>query len=57
VFFREPGQNRTRSLPAVWTDVNGPDPFLTLAAGRSWFRVDDLLQLSMLLREVVDNRA
>jgi hypothetical protein len=38
-----------RSLPAAWTDVEGPDPFLALAAGRTFFRVADLLALARLL--------
>jgi hypothetical protein len=37
-------------LPASWTDVDGPDPFLVLSAGRSHFRADDLLQLATLVR-------
>src|SRR6266550_3040741 len=49
VFFREPGQTRVRSLPANWTDVDGPDPFLVLSAGRSHFRPEDLIQLALLL--------
>ena len=52
VFFREPGEERVRSMPAGWTDVEGPDPFLKLAAGRSSFRVDDLLALGRLLAEL-----
>jgi len=41
-----------RSLPASWTDVDGPDPFLVLSAGRSWFRTEDLLQLTLLVEEL-----
>ncbi len=52
VFFREPGHDRVRSLPAGWTDVEGPDPFLVLAAGRTCFRVADLLALATLLAEL-----
>jgi len=52
VFFREAGQTTVRSLPATWTDVEGPDPFLVLAAGRACFRVEDLLLLAELLREL-----
>lgn len=52
VFFRRRGETRVRSLPASWTDVEGPDPFLVLAAGRARFRVEDLLQLAQLVREV-----
>jgi len=41
-----------RSLPASWTDVAGVDPFVALAAGRSRFRVEDLLLLVDLLTQV-----
>ncbi len=51
VFYRVPGSERVSSLPASWTDVEGPDPFVVLAAGRSCFRVKDLLVLASLLRE------
>ncbi len=49
VFYREAGSERVRSLPASWTDVTGPDPFVVLAAGRCLFRVDDLLALAELV--------
>ena len=52
VFFREPGGTRIRSMPAAWTDVVGPDPFLVVSAGRSNFRVDDLLTLAALVAEL-----
>jgi len=52
VFFREPGEERVRSLPVGWTDVEGPDPFLVLSGGRTDFRVDDLLALVRLLEEI-----
>ena len=52
VFFREPGGARIRSMPATWTDVVGPDPFLVVSAGRSNFRVDDLLTLAGLVVEL-----
>jgi hypothetical protein len=32
-----------RSLPRAWTDAADVDPFVVLAAGRSPFRVEDLL--------------
>lgn len=51
VFFRVPGEERVRSLPAAWTDVEGPDPFLALAGGRTLFRVADLVALVRLLAE------
>ncbi len=52
VFFREPGGTRIRSMPAAWTDVEGPDPYLVVSAGRSNFRVDDLLTLAALVAEL-----
>jgi len=39
-------------LPATWTDVEGADPFLVISAGRSHFRVKDLLVLAALLEEL-----
>lgn len=38
-----------RSIPAGWADVDPPDPFVVIAAGRSALRVDDLLSLAALL--------
>jgi hypothetical protein len=52
VFFRERGEARVRSLPAGWTDVEGPDPFLVLADGQTCFRVDDLVALVRLVDEL-----
>lgn len=52
MFFHEPGQQRLRSLPASWTDVAEPDPFVVLARGRTPFRTADLLSLVALLREL-----
>jgi hypothetical protein len=37
------------SVPAGWTDVDPPDPFVVIAAGRSPFRAADLLALAALL--------
>jgi hypothetical protein len=53
VFFHEPGDQRIRSLPAGWTDVDDPDPFVAMSAGRSLFRVEDLLALSALIGELI----
>jgi hypothetical protein len=52
VFFAKPGDQRMYSLPAGWTDVGDPDPFVVLSAGRSLFRVEDLLALGALIDEV-----
>jgi hypothetical protein len=49
VFFRMAGEERVRSMPAGWTDVEGIDPAIALGSGRAHFRVDDLLALARLL--------
>ena len=36
-----------RSLPSAWTDAAAPDPFVVVAAGRSAFRVADLLAVAV----------
>jgi len=38
------------SLPARWTSAVADDPFVVLAAGRSRFRVADLVELMKLIR-------
>lgn len=41
---------RVVSLPLAWTDAAGEDdPFLVFSAGRSYFRVEDLLRLATLV--------
>jgi len=57
-YYDEAG--RLRRLPAAWTSVVTPTPFEVLSAGRSHFRIDDLLQLVALItrqREVQDVEA
>ncbi len=51
VFFFDDDGNLT-SLPAGWTDVDPLDPFVVIAAGRSAFRIDDLLSLASLLEGI-----
>jgi Family of unknown function (DUF5372) len=46
-FFDDDGQ--LTSIPAAWTDVDRPDPFVAISAGRSAFRIEDLLALAALL--------
>jgi Family of unknown function (DUF5372) len=46
-YFGDDGQ--LISIPAGWTDVDPPDPFVAVAAGRSTFRVEDLVALASLL--------
>ena len=43
---------RTRSLPVAWTSVAPIDPFVSVAAGRAVFRLEDLLALTALIRDV-----
>ena len=43
-------EEQLRSLPAAWTDVAPPDPFVAVAAGRAPFRLEDLRRLAALLR-------
>ena len=48
VYFLD-STGHTQRLPVSWTDVAGEDPFVTIAAGRSPLRAEDLLQLADLL--------
>jgi hypothetical protein len=48
VFYRDQG-GHLASLPARWTSVAQEDPFVVVAAGRSRFRVDDLVDLVALV--------
>lgn len=41
---------RVRALPARWTDAVAEEPFVVMSAGRSDFRVADLLALVDLIR-------
>ena len=52
VFFRVPGEDRVRAMPANWKDVEGMDPYLVLSEGRSWFRVEDLVVLAGLIQKL-----
>ncbi|MDX2507471.1 MAG: DUF5372 family protein [Gammaproteobacteria bacterium] len=40
------------SIPACWTDVYVPDPFIVISAGRSLFRTTDLVQLVQQLKDM-----
>jgi hypothetical protein len=51
VFYRLPGRPGTYSMSASWTTVEEPPPFLVVSAGRSLFRIDDLLLLADLIDE------
>jgi hypothetical protein len=45
VWFQD-RDGRAQTLPASWTDVGAVDPFVAIAAGRSLFRVADLIELA-----------
>ncbi len=51
VYFHDE-DGRLVSLPAGWTSVNPQDPFVVTSAGRSLLRVDDLVKLVDLVREL-----
>ncbi|MEW6275701.1 MAG: DUF5372 family protein [Bacillota bacterium] len=54
VFFHD-REGRLRSIPASWTSVGAIDPFVAVSAGRSFFRVEDLLALIALLQGIKMN--
>jgi len=41
-----------RSLPARWTSAVADDPWIVIASGRAMFRVDDLLELVLLIQGI-----
>ena len=56
VFYYD-DEGRLKSLPTSWTSLAAPDPFVTLAGGRSLFRYADLLALVKLLAEMGGRRS
>jgi Family of unknown function (DUF5372) len=48
VWFHD-AQGRLISLPVVWTSVVAEDAFVAVSAGRSMFRVAELLELARLI--------
>ena len=50
VYFDAKG--RLRSMRTAWTSLAEPDLFARTSAGRSWFRIDDLLRLAADIAEV-----
>jgi hypothetical protein len=51
VYFRDE-KGRICEIPLSWTSLAAEDPFVILAAGKSWFRFEDLLELARLIREM-----
>jgi len=53
-FYYDPG--RLRAISASWTSLAADDPFVAVSAGRSVFRVADLLELTLLLTQLQEIR-
>ena len=51
VYFHD-ATGKLRSIPAGWTTVVAEDPFLAKAAGRCFFRFEDLLKLVDLVEKL-----
>ena len=51
VFYRD-RLGYVAALPTRWTSVEAEDPFLVASAGRSRFRVTDLIALTSLITEI-----
>jgi hypothetical protein len=49
-------QGKLRSMLASWTSVGNEDLFTQASAGRSWFRVDDLLKLCAQIAELKERK-
>ncbi len=54
MYFTE--ASKLRSVPTSWTNVADEDDFQRTSAGRSWFRLDDLLELSSIVKTVQQTR-
>lgn len=48
----EDDHGSVRTVPRGWTSLAAADPFQMIAAGRAWFRADDLVRLATLLEEL-----
>ena len=49
LIYYHDARGRLVSVPAAWTDRAPPDPAVVVSAGRSPFRLEDLLELTRLL--------
>jgi len=49
-------EGREFRVPEHWTDVISPEPFVLISAGRSLFRVGELVKLSQLVRDLHEVR-
>jgi hypothetical protein len=48
VYFHD-AEGQLQSILAICTDAGGVDPFVEIAAGRSFFRYEDLVKLADLV--------
>ena len=51
IFYRD-WQGHLTSSPTRWTSVEAEDPFVVVSAGRSLFRVTDLIDLATLVMKL-----
>ena len=51
VFYVDADTGLVQHLPANWTTVVAEDPFVAVSAGRSHFRITDLLELVKIVRD------
>ena len=51
MYFQGP-HNVPSSISSHWTDLVVEDPFVVMSAGRSYFRVEDLLELARLIERL-----
>ncbi len=45
------------SFPTRFTSLAPPDPFVVLGRGRSYFRIEDLIQLAKLVQELREEQS
>ena len=51
LFYRD-HRGYVTALPTRWTSLQDEDPFLVVSAGRSHFRVTDLIDLASVITEI-----
>jgi hypothetical protein len=56
VYFHD-DTGKLRRIPTAWTSAAAPDAFVEISAGRSHFRIEDLLQLAALITRLREARA
>ena len=51
VYYKD-SKERLRCMPAEWTDIGPQDPYIALSQGRSFFRIEDLLELGSIIQDL-----